>query len=70
MAAVGSSVHGEEEAPTEPQRVWAWRVRQFMLLGLPEDEAMLLADSRADLREFERLVAQGCDPTVAARILL
>jgi hypothetical protein len=59
-----------EEAPTESVRVFNWRVRQFLLVGADQEQALVLADSKVDVREFERMVRLGCDAGTAARILL
>lgn len=58
------------ETPTEPQRVWAWRMQQFLAAGCDMVTARVLAESQVDLRLFERMTDEGCDPKLAARILL
>ncbi len=67
---MGASKQDLPEAPTEPQRVWAWRLEQFVVLGAETELACQLAESRVDVREFERLLGLGCGTELAARILL
>ncbi len=46
-----------------------WRYEQFLQLGFGEVCALLLAGSWADLGQARRLIAGGCDPALAFRIL-
>lgn len=72
MAALGASQQDVMvgEAPTEPQKVLAWRLRCFLDFGCDLDIAAALSVSQVGLREFERMVLAGCEPEVAARIML
>ena len=62
------------EAPlwneNEPAKVESWRLHVLMEGGYPLTLAERLAASEADLHAAVELVAKGCDPTVAAEILL
>lgn len=67
-ASAGNSM--EAEAPTESVRVRNWRLQQFLLVGANPDVALVLANSTVDVRDYERIVAAGCDTETAAKILL
>ena len=54
----------------EEYRIRSWRMEQFRSLGLEFVASALLAESDADLALARRLVARGCSPELAARILL
>lgn len=56
-------------APTEEERVQAWRARRFVDMGFPPKAAFALAESEADLHQAEALLAAGCDRKTALRIL-
>lgn len=53
----------------EITRVLAWREQQALHLGLAPQEAEVFAIAGGDLHELERLIRQGCDPTVAFEIV-
>ena len=55
---------------TEQDRVDSWRLRQLLDAGYPLLTAELIAASSADLHQALELVEAGCDPKVAADILL
>jgi hypothetical protein len=55
--------------PTEEQRIFAWRVEVLVAAGYPNALAQLVAGTGADLHDAERLVANGCPPALAVRIL-
>lgn len=57
-------------APTEDERVWAWRVRELRKLGVDEREAELLADINDAHHRVAYLIRLGCSPKTAARIVL
>ena len=54
----------------EQAKVESWRLHVLMEGGYPLPLAEKLAASEADLHTAVELVAKGCDPTVAAEILL
>ena len=55
---------------SEQAKVESWRLHVLMEGGYPLTLAERLAASEADLHAAVELVAKGCDPTVAAEILL
>jgi hypothetical protein len=55
---------------TEHDRVTRWRLEQFGALGFELGDALLLSVSPADLDLARRMIASGCDPELAAQILL
>ena len=59
-----------EETAVEVQQVRQWRREQFHELGYTLAEAYLLADTLIDLGDARRLIAAGCPPKTAARILI
>ena len=54
----------------ENDRVAAWRLRVLMDAHYPLRLAERIAFSDADLHQAVELVEQGCDPKLAAEILL
>lgn len=61
---------GNEHAGRADESVLAWRELRFLQMGVPTLLAGRLArDRRVDLHEFERMLARGCDPELAAAIL-
>ena len=54
----------------EQRRVLVWRVAQFIELGFGDDESVAMAYSAIDLGCARTLVARGCPPEAAARVLL
>ena len=54
----------------EEERVLRWRLNQFLELGFDLVSGALMASSPADLGLARRLVARGCAPDTAVRILL
>lgn len=60
----------DRKSGTEATRVLAWREEQFKLLGVSDKMSVVLAKLSIDLDEFRSLVARGCEPKLAARILL
>jgi hypothetical protein len=54
----------------EDIRVRAWRLDRFLTLGFALVDASLLAASGADVGKASALIARGCAPQVAARILI
>jgi hypothetical protein len=55
---------------SEHDRVTRWRLEQFGALGFDLGDSLLLAASPADLEMARKLVRSGCEPEVAAQILL
>jgi hypothetical protein len=55
---------------TEIDRVTWWRFEVLFESGYPADLAGPLASSAVDLHRATDLLAQGCPPELAARILL
>jgi hypothetical protein len=58
------------ERPSERAKVESWRLHVLMLAGYPLPLAERIAASEADLHRAVELVRSGCDPRVAAEILL
>jgi hypothetical protein len=60
-------------APRRPRdeslRVRHWRRAQLFELGFTSSDAGALARSNADLAELRKLVAAGCPPATAFRIV-
>ena len=52
------------------EEVWRWRLGKFVLLGLTDEDAMLLARSDADLSQVRYVRSSGCSCTLAVSILL
>jgi hypothetical protein len=53
----------------EAERVYYWRLCRLLDLGLHMSAAEDVASADVDLHALERLVAGGCAPELAARIL-
>ncbi len=53
----------------EDVRVRHWRREQFYELGFSSSDARTLARSGADLTAVRELIARGCDPATAYRIV-
>ena len=61
----------EHENETESDPVFLWRLQALERAGYAPSDARLLAAAPAvDLRFAERLLAAGCRPSTAARILI
>jgi len=59
-----------EGATGEAQRVLVWRFEQLVAHGyVPVDAVALAGDAGVDLALARSLVARGCPPALAARIL-
>lgn len=54
----------------ESSKVESWRLHVLMEAGYPLPLAERLAGSEADLHRAVELVGQGCDPQIAAEILI
>lgn len=61
----------DPQAGSEEQSVWSWRFEQLLGTGYSERSATRLASAKhVDLELARRLIAKGCTPAVATRILL
>jgi hypothetical protein len=58
------------ERQTERSKVESWRLHVLLDAGYPLTLAERVAGSEADLHQAVELVLAGCDPRVAAEILL
>jgi len=58
------------EPSGEEVRVNGWRFEQFSALGFDLQQVAALVYSAVDLNVARRLIAAGCSPIIAARILL
>lgn len=59
-----------DEGSGELRNVRCWRLDQFISLGFDTLRAAALADAAVDLAQARRLVALGCPPETASRILI
>ncbi len=58
-------------AETEEERVFEWRLEELFRAGFSDALAVELAGARnVDLHQALDLLARGCPPATAARILL
>jgi len=56
---------------TESERVERWRTDELIRVGFEPDAAVVLAaEPEVDLHTAIELIARGCPPELAARILL
>jgi len=61
----------QRETEKEQDAVFEWRFAELERAGFSRSQAFLLASARdVDLRFAERLLAAGCPPTTATRILV
>ena len=58
------------ERESERSKVESWRLHVLLDAGYPLPLAERVAGSEADLHQAVELVLQGCEPQVAAEILL
>jgi hypothetical protein len=61
---------GLREAETEDERIAFWRFLVLVHAGYPRALARQLATSAADIHRATSLLAAGCPPPLAVRILL
>jgi len=54
----------------EPAKVESWRLHTLLEAGYPVPLAERIAGAEVDLHDAVALIRRGCDPTVAAEILL
>lgn len=57
------------EEPVEPDDAELWRLERFLELGVPFEDAELLAAAGADWHRFAALIEAGCPLGLAVRIL-
>jgi len=69
-------MHAENATAKNPRRIQneglqvrQWRREQFYRLGFSNSDARTLARSGADLTRTRALIARGCDPATAYRIV-
>jgi len=55
--------------PSENEKVEAWRLHELLRAGYPLELAERIASSPANLHIATGLLANGCDPELAYRIL-
>jgi hypothetical protein len=64
-------IEAVRETETEADRVLRWRVDELVRAGYTERLALRLASRRhVDLHQAVELLARGCPPETAARILI
>jgi hypothetical protein len=66
----GQVLCGLREAANEDERVAFWRFLVLVHAGYPRPHARQLALEGADLHRATSLLAAGCPPALAVRILL
>ena len=54
----------------ERMLVRRWRFEQFIELGFTESDSATLAEAHVDLSLVRRMMAAGCPPETASRIVL
>jgi len=59
----------QRQIRSDAVRVRQWRREQFYRLGFSNSDARTLARSGADLTATRELIAHGCDPATAYRIV-
>ena len=60
----------KQRRPDEDALVRRWRREQFLSMGFAPGEARRLTALAVDLGDMRRLLASGCPPETARRILL
>jgi hypothetical protein len=66
---VGEPVRSARRLRDERLRIRQWRRDQFVELGFALSDAAALAKSSADLGRTRKLIAAGCSPATAFRIV-
>jgi hypothetical protein len=69
MSETEQRVEADVEA-AERLQVRRWRFEQFFRLGFTESDSATLAETHVDLSLVRRMMAAGCPPETASRILL
>lgn len=69
MSKSEQDVEADAEA-VERLQVRRWRFEQFIELGFSESVSATLAEAHVDLSLVRRMVAAGCSPETASRIVL
>jgi hypothetical protein len=69
MSKSEQDVEADAEA-VERLQVRRWRFEQFIELGFTESASATLAEAHVDLSLVRRMVAAGCPPETASRIVL
>jgi hypothetical protein len=59
-----------EHEQSDRERVESWRLHVLIEAGYPLPLAERLAQSEADLHRAVELIGQGCEPQIAAEILI
>jgi hypothetical protein len=67
---MSESAEQERPALSEEARIHRWRRAQFLALGFTLREAQALTKAPVDLGEMRTLIASGCPPETARRIVL
>jgi len=62
--------HELQPESDEQHGIRRWRFDQFLSLGFDYASSAMMADAPIDLALARRLVARGCPPETASRILL
>jgi hypothetical protein len=74
VTAKGTRMAETTEAPlwneNEPAKVESWRLHTLLVAGYPVSLAERIAGSEVDLHVAVELLRRGCDPIIAAEILL
>jgi hypothetical protein len=65
-----TSEQAREQMTPEEISVRRWRRSQFVSLGFSLRQARRLTQERVDLGQMRKLIAAGCPPETAQRILL
>ena len=69
MSKSEQDVEADAEA-VERLQVRRWRFEQFIEIGFSESVSATLAEAHVDLSLVRRMVAAGCSPETASRIVL
>jgi hypothetical protein len=67
---MSDSVEQGRLVPSEEAQIRRWRRAQFLALGFSLREAQALTRAPVDLGQVRTLIASGCPPETARRIVL
>jgi hypothetical protein len=67
---MSDSVEQGRLVPSEEAQIRRWRRAQFLALGFSLSEAQALTRASVDLGQVRTLIASGCPPETARRIVL